>query len=227
MQVMSNADYTQAATQNHTRQVLVPAPRGTIVDSQGRTLVGNRVSLVITVDRSVLAKLPDSQQNVVITRLAKVLGQKPKDLKARTMLCGEPGASKPPACWNGTPYQPIPVAKDVSEQVAIEVMERREDFPGVAADSQALRAYPAPYKVNAAHILGYLSPITTEELDGLEKADRTRCRTAPTWSAGPASSARTTSSCAVRRASRTSSSTRSGTPPASRSRPRRCPEPPW
>ncbi|MEU4602359.1 penicillin-binding protein 2 [Kribbella sp. NPDC023972] len=170
MQVMSNDDYTQAATQQHTRQVLVPAPRGTIVDSKGRTLVGNRVSLVITVDRSVLAKLPDSQQNVVIARLAKVLGQKPKDLKARTMLCGEPGASKPPACWNGTPYQPIPVAKDVSAQVAIEVMERREDFPGVAAESQTLRAYPSPYKVNAAHILGYLSPITTEELDDMEKA---------------------------------------------------------
>ncbi|TCO44986.1 penicillin-binding protein 2 [Kribbella antiqua] len=170
MQVMSSEDYTQAATQNHTRQVLIPAPRGTIVDSKGRTLVGNRVSLVITVDRSVLAKLPDSQQSAVIARLAKVLGQKPKDLKARTMLCGEPGASKPPACWNGTPYQPIPVAKDVSEQVAIEVMERREDFPGVAADSQALRAYPAPFHVNAAHILGYLSPITTEELAELDKS---------------------------------------------------------
>ena len=170
MQVMSGADYSQAATQQHIRQVLVPAPRGTIVDSQGRTLVGNRVSVVITVDRSVLAKLPDSQQNVVLARLAKVLGQKPKDLKARTMLCGEPGASKPPACWNGTPYQPIPVAKDVSEQVAIEVMERREDFPGIAADSQTLRAYPSPYKVNAAHILGYLSPITTEELEDMDKA---------------------------------------------------------
>lgn len=170
MQVMSNADYSQAATQQHIRQVLIPAPRGTVVDSQGRTLVGNRVSVVITVDRSVLAKLPDSQQNVVLARLAKVLGQKPKDLKARTMLCGEPGASKPPACWNGTPYQPIPVAKDVSEQVAIEVMERREDFPGVSADSQTLRAYPSPFKVNAAHILGYLSPITTEELEDMDKA---------------------------------------------------------
>ncbi|MGW5194184.1 penicillin-binding protein 2 [Kribbella sp. NPDC004138] len=170
MQVMSSADYSQAATQQHIRQVLIPAPRGTVVDSQGRTLVGNRVSVVITVDRSVLAKLPDSQQNVVLARLAKVLGQKPKDLKARTMLCGEPGASKPPACWNGTPYQPIPVAKDVSEQVAIEVMERREDFPGIAADSQTLRAYPSPFKVNAAHILGYLSPITTEELEDMDKA---------------------------------------------------------
>ncbi|MEU4392934.1 penicillin-binding protein 2 [Kribbella sp. NPDC023855] len=170
MQVMSSDDYSQAATQNHTRQVLVPAPRGTIVDAAGRTLVGNRVSLVITVDRSVLAKLSDGEQQAVLARLAKVLGQKPKDLAARTMLCGEPGASKPPACWNGTPYQPIPVAKDVSEQVAIEVMERREDFPGVAAESQTLRAYPAPFKMNAAHILGYLSPITTGELDDLDKA---------------------------------------------------------
>src|SRR5882757_6834612 len=170
MQVMSSDDYSQAATQNHTREVLVPAPRGTIVDAAGRTLVGNRVSLVITVDRSVLAKLPDQQQHAMLARLAKVLGQKPADLAARTMLCGEPGASKPPACWNGTPYQPIPVAKDVSEQVAIEVMERREDFPGVAAESTALRAYPAPYGVNAAHLLGYLSPITTGELDDLDKA---------------------------------------------------------
>ncbi|TDU87650.1 penicillin-binding protein 2 [Kribbella voronezhensis] len=170
MQVLSSADYSQAATENHTREVLIPAPRGTIVDAAGRTLVGNRVSLVITVDRSVLAKLPDEQQQAMLVRLAKVLGQKPADLKARTMLCGEPGASKPPACWNGTPYQPIPVAKDVSEQVAIEVMERREDFPGVAADSTALRAYPAPYGVNAAHMLGYLSPITTTELDALDNA---------------------------------------------------------
>jgi penicillin-binding protein 2 len=170
MQVMSSDDYSQAATQNHTREVLVPAPRGTIVDAAGRTLVGNRISLVITVDRSVLAKLPDQQQHAMLTRLAKVLGQKPADLTARTMLCGEPGASKPPACWNGTPYQPIPVAKDVSEQIAIEVMERREDFPGVAAESTALRAYPAPYGVNAAHLLGYLSPITTGELDALDKA---------------------------------------------------------
>src|SRR5258705_10414176 len=49
-------------------------------------------------------------------------------------------------------------------------MERREDFPGVAAETAALRTYPAPYRVNAAHILGYLSPITTGELDDLENA---------------------------------------------------------
>jgi penicillin-binding protein 2 len=170
LQVMAGDSYANAADNNRTREVLTPAPRGTIVDALGRTLVGNRVSLVISVDRSVLAKLTEKQQEGVLGRLAKVLGQKPADLTARTKLCGEPGASKPPACWNGSPYQPIPVAKDVSEQVAIEVMERREDFPGVAAESAALRAYPAPYGVNAAHVLGYLSPITTEELDKVQAA---------------------------------------------------------
>jgi penicillin-binding protein 2 len=170
LQVMVGDSYSNAADNNRTRDVLTPAPRGTIVDAAGRTLVGNRVSLVISVDRSVLAKLTEKQQESVLGRLAKVLGQKPADLTARTKLCGEPGASKPPACWNGSPYQPIPVAKDVSEQVAIEVMERREDFPGVAAETAALRAYPAPYGVNAAHILGYLSPITTEELDKIDSS---------------------------------------------------------
>jgi penicillin-binding protein 2 len=168
LQVIAADDYAQAADQNRTRKVLTPAPRGNIVDAVGRTLVANRVSLVITVDRSALAKQPEQQQKAVLTRLAKVLGQTPADLTARTMLCGEPGASKPPACWNGSPYQPIPVAKDVSEQVAIEIMERREDFPAVMAESTALRAYPAPYRLNAAHLLGYLSPITTGELDELE-----------------------------------------------------------
>lgn len=170
LQVVSSEQFQQAAVDNRAREVLVPAMRGSIVDARGRTLVGNRVSLVITVDRAVLTRLPAAQSKAVLTRVAKVLGQSYKDLAARTKLCGEPGAGKPPVCWNGSPYQPIPVAKDVNEQVAIEIMERREDFPGVVAETAALRAYPAPYGLNAAHLLGYLSPITTSELDAVQAA---------------------------------------------------------
>ena len=46
-----------------------------------------------------------------------------------------------------------------------EVLEQPEDFPGVTAEQQSLRDYPAPYGINAAHLLGYLSPITGEEYD--------------------------------------------------------------
>jgi penicillin-binding protein 2 len=170
LQVVSSEQFQHAAVQNRDREVLVPAIRGTIVDTHGRVLAGNRVSLVITVDRAVLSKMPDDQARTVLTHLAGVLGTSYANLAARIKLCGEPGASKPPVCWNGSPYQPIPVAEDVSEQVAIEIMERREDYPGILAESRALRAYPAQFGVNAAHLLGYLSPITTDELDSLEAA---------------------------------------------------------
>lgn len=168
LQVVASEEFGQAADGNRVREVLTPAVRGQIVDSAGRVLVGNRVSLVITVDRSVLSRLPDDQRRAVLIRLARVLGQPYAELAARTTVCGEQGAARPPLCWNGSPYQPIPVAKDVDEQTAVAVMERREDFTGVAAETQTLRAYPAPYGVNAAHLMGYLSPITTGELDGLE-----------------------------------------------------------
>jgi penicillin-binding protein 2 len=68
-------------------------------------------------------------------------------------------------CWNGSPYQPVPVAEDVSQQTAVSILEQGEDFPAVLAESQSVRAYPSPFGINAAHLLGYLSPITEEELD--------------------------------------------------------------
>ena len=45
------------------------------------------------------------------------------------------------------------------------MLEQPEDFPGVLAEQQSVRAYPAPYGINVAHVLGYLSPITEEEYD--------------------------------------------------------------
>ena len=74
-------------------------------------------------------------------------------------------------CWNGSPYQPVPVAEDVRQQTAISIMEQGEDFPAVLVEAQNVRAYPSPYGINAAHLLGYLSPITEGELDEAEADD--------------------------------------------------------
>ncbi len=48
--------------------------------------------------------------------------------------------------------------------MALQIMERREDFPGVTAELTAVREYPQPLGANAAHELGYLGPVTDEEL---------------------------------------------------------------
>ena len=36
------------------------------------------------------------------------------------------------------------------------------------AEQQTVRAYPRPFGINAAHLLGYLSPITEDEFDAAD-----------------------------------------------------------
>ena len=54
------------------------------------------------------------------------------------------------------------------------MLEQPEDFPAVVAEQQSVRAYPRPFGVNAAHLLGYLSPITGDELRPPPKPDGDR-----------------------------------------------------
>lgn len=170
IQVVGGDAYQAAATDNTIRDIPIPAPRGLIVDDQGRPLVANRTAWVVTVDRDILAKLSSGAQRAVMTRLGALLGLSVSELERRTRTCGEKGAAPAPLCWNGLPYQPVPVAEDVPERVAAAILEQNEDYPGVTAEARKVRAYPAPYGVNAAQILGYDSPITSDELTQDEKS---------------------------------------------------------
>ena len=163
VQVAHGAQYQAAATDNTVRDVIRPPARGLIVDDMGRPLVANRTSWAVTIDRSMLAKLDDQQATALIRRVAATTGESAAEVEARTKLCGEAGA-KAGTCWNGSPYQPVTVADDVPQTVALAIKEQPEDFPGVLAQARQVRAYPTPYGANAAHLQGYLSPITAQEL---------------------------------------------------------------
>ncbi|HET8604063.1 MAG TPA: penicillin-binding protein 2, partial [Marmoricola sp.] len=168
IQVFSGQAYQAQAAEQSIRDVVVQPPRGLIVDDQGRTLVANRRSWVVTVDRTLFYKLDDADQRALLARLSRTVGERPARIRAELLLCGESGA-RPGVCWNGSPYQPVPIAQDVPQAVAVQVLEKPEDYPSVLAQTQSLRAYPQPYGVNAAHLLGYLSPITEEELDAAKE----------------------------------------------------------
>ena len=167
LQVLSGESYQAQAAEQSVRELVVQPARGLIVDDMGRPLVANRTSWVVTVDRTLLKKMDDVDQEALLRRVARTVGTSYKQVVARTLLCGEPG-SVSGRCWNGSPYQPVPVAEDVPQETAVSILEQSEDFPAVLAESVSLRAYPSPYGINAAHLLGYLSPITEEELDEAE-----------------------------------------------------------
>ncbi|QIG42198.1 penicillin-binding protein 2 [Nocardioides anomalus] len=164
LQVVSGDEYAQQAASQSVREVVVQPQRGLIVDDMGRPLVTNRTSWVVSVDRGTLAKLPDDEQRALLHRVQRVTAVAVPRIHRLLTDCGTDKAVQGD-CWNGSPFQPVPVAVDVPQPMALRVLEQPEDFPGVTAEQQSLRAYPQPFGINAAHLLGYLSPITGPEYD--------------------------------------------------------------
>ena len=160
LQVLNNTSFTKLAEQNQTRDVIVPAVRGQILDDVGNQLVTNQTALVVSVDMMTLNQQPGGA-TPVLKRLAPLLGMSYTKLSDETRLCTK-GVPQP--CWAGSPYQPIPVDQHVSDQVALQVMEEQKEFPGVTAQVQPVIEYPEPDGANPAQVLGYLQPITPQEI---------------------------------------------------------------
>lgn len=168
LQVVSGEQYQGQAASQSVRDIVVQPQRGLIVDAMGRPLVTNRLTWVVSIDTTLLGRFDEEERRALVRRTAEVLGMRPAAIERSLTLCGAEG-SVAGTCWNGSPYQPVPVAKNVSERQALRISEQPEDFPGVLVEQQTVREYPSPYGINAAHLLGYLSPITSDELDVAEE----------------------------------------------------------
>lgn len=163
LQVPMGDYYHELAAENRVQDLIVPAARGEIVDAAGRRLVGNESNLVVSADFHALAEQNDGGVGV-LTDLADVLDTEVEQLQQRTRLCG-PDVERP--CWAGSPYQPITLAEDVEPERVLRILERQEEFPGISAQQLWRRDYP--HGEMAAQILGYLQPVTEDELEQREQ----------------------------------------------------------
>ncbi|MFJ5304001.1 penicillin-binding protein 2 [Streptomyces sp. NPDC088350] len=167
LQIREGAAYQKEASGNHVQQVVEPAVRGSILDARGVALADNETRLVVSASRTDLLKQADDGK-AVLTKLAGVLGLKPEDVIQKVRLCD---AKTPQPCWNGSPYQPIPITDKATAKQALQIRERAEDFPGITAEPEAVRRYAAPGDANAAQVLGYLSPVTDDEITQAKDSD--------------------------------------------------------
>lgn len=167
LQIREGAAYQKEASGNHVQQVVDPAVRGSILDARGVPLADNETRLVVSASRTDLLKQADDGK-AVLTKLAGVLGLKPADVIQKVRLCD---AKTPQPCWNGSPYQPIPITDEATAKQALQIRERAEDFPGITAEPEAVRRYAAPGDANAAQVLGYLSPVTDDEITQAKDSD--------------------------------------------------------
>jgi penicillin-binding protein 2 len=165
LQVAAGPKYRDAALSIQSRDVVTPATRGLIVDSSGVPLALNRVGVAITVDRTKLDRQPDKGV-AVLRSLSTLLKIEYRDIYQRTRLCGELAKGQRAGCWTGSRFQPIPLTKEADPELALRIVERPDQYPGVSATPVSIRNYPANAGANAAHLLGYIGPLTEEDLSG-------------------------------------------------------------
>ena len=165
LQIAAGPTYRDAALSIQSRDVVTPANRGFIVDSSGVPLALNKVGLAVTVNRTKIDKLSDKGESV-IQDLVKLLGLDFADVWQRTRLCGELPKGQKAGCWTGSRFQPISITKEADPQIALKIVELSDRYPGISATPVAIRNYPETLGTNAGHVLGYVGPLTEEDLSG-------------------------------------------------------------
>lgn len=153
--------YQARVSASKSRTVYIPPERGRIFDADGRIVADNKQVMTIAVDWSMLRKKKD--RDALFDRLSGPLQVPVVELQQRYDPCF--GAPAIPTCKKGQIYSsllPLPLKEDVDEPTVNFILERSEDFPGVAVQQDWKRVYPfAPL---ASHVVGYLGSITQGNL---------------------------------------------------------------
>jgi penicillin-binding protein 2 len=187
MQALASSQYVAALQQVATSQVRTLAPRGEIVDDVGNPLARNDSALVVSALSTALPRanlgtvkepVSNPKRNNEMDLLSQVLGISADKLDAMTTLCdyatyGAAAPSHDPGCWTGSPLQPIPLVTidnstpagvQKATDIALRVLEQQELFPGVTAQIESVRDYPAPDGSSAAQVIGHVGKITEGDI---------------------------------------------------------------
>ncbi len=154
LQTVEHERFEFEAQTNVLEPVFEEAPRGRILDRNGKVLVDNKVVQVVTIDRAELAGLDDAARQELFVRLAIAVSRSGRLTKADAI-------ADEIADRSYGPFERIPVAIDVDPDLLVFIGERKDEFPGVEVVQRTVRSYP--YGSLAAHVLGYVGPITRAE----------------------------------------------------------------
>ncbi len=151
LQISDGVEYEDRAYSNRVRIRQVAAPRGHILDRNGKEIVTNRPSFNVVLIR-------EDSQNVgdVLKKLAPVLGEDISTLWEKIREA------------SGSPrYVPVNLKEDIDWETLAYLENHNHEFSGVRIEVQPVRVYH--YGDLAANTIGYLGSISKKEL---EKADQ-------------------------------------------------------
>ncbi len=149
LQIIKGEINKYLADSNRYRHLIVRPPRGRIYSAEGELLAYDKPGFRIVLEVSEFAEEKD------YSPILSVL-----DMEKKTMEESIEFAEK-----NGLPLAVL--AEGVEQETALKVETIKGSFPGIKTEISPLRYYPYPELY--AHVLGYVSEISSEELSKLDK----------------------------------------------------------
>lgn len=146
LQITNGSEYETRAYSNRVRIRDIAAPRGHLLDRQGRELVTNRPSFNV-----VLIQEDSHDVGEVLKRLAPVLKMDISELWEKIREA------------SGTPrYLPVRLKEDIDWQTLAYLESHNHEFSGIRTEVQPVRVYH--YEDLAANVIGYLGVISKNEM---------------------------------------------------------------
>jgi penicillin-binding protein 2 len=163
VQILSGDKYRTEANDNRIREVRVQAPRGDILDRNGKVMVANRTELAVEVSPEDLPD-PGRTRSRELHQLATVTGMTTREINK---------ALKSPE--RAAPGGPVILKKGLGVDKVYYLREHQSSFPGVTVE----RVFSREYKdgVTGAHLFGNVGEVTAEQLKepryaGLHQGDQ-------------------------------------------------------
>ncbi len=150
LQLVRGAYYYRLADQNRLRLVPEAAPRGLLVDRQGRVLATNH-----TVFRVAIVPQEVEDFAAVASQVSTVV-HRPVEALRKAFLSDR-----------SLSFIPATIVSTVPKESAIQLEEERWRLPGLLVRPEVVRHYPLG--TSAAHLIGYLSQPTAEQFPLLKQ----------------------------------------------------------
>lgn len=146
LQVALVEENSARASSNQIQVIYQQPARGEIRDINGNVMAGSRPSQTLVLDRS---EVTLDQEEQLVQKLAVLLDVPQPDI--RNLINSAPSGTV------------VSLARDIPDDIAFEVQEYEEDYPGVQVSLTPVRVYP--FGTLAAHTLGYTGRATVSDLE--------------------------------------------------------------
>ena len=148
LQVYKYDQYNAVAEANRIRVVSSPAPRGNIVDREGKVLAANTSIYTVSIIRDELI-----DEDVQLNMIAGYLDREKDTLRYNLKKY-----------FQGR-FLPALIARNVSIRELSLIEEHRNELPGVLSTKLPIRFYPNVEILRASHVLGYLREINSNDIN--------------------------------------------------------------